>query len=248
MRGCCWPGSRRSRLGHSPRPSWPAGSKPSRQLGSIQALFDTAYGRVLLVKMALVALMLPLSAMAWRLKRPHVRVEAALAAGVVAAAGSALARSRRHRRRPPAQVAEDAAATPTAGLPSGDELTMAGAAGQRPGRPEPVTGIARPQPRHRLSAPGRRDCRGAGTRREHRVNGVYKALLPCGDTCRRATIDIEPGDAVSVEVLEQRVGGEGRVHDPVAARTVRRQLACEGRDRHERPDRLPVQRGPQLGH
>ena len=56
------------------------------QLGSIQALFGTAYGRVLLVKMALIALMLPLSAMAWRLKRPHLRIEAALAVGVIAAA------------------------------------------------------------------------------------------------------------------------------------------------------------------
>ena len=56
------------------------------QLGSIDALFGTAYGRVLLVKMALVAAMLPLSAMAWRMKRPHVRLEAALAAGVIGAA------------------------------------------------------------------------------------------------------------------------------------------------------------------
>jgi hypothetical protein len=38
------------------------------------------------------------------------------------------------------------------------------------------------------------------------VNGVYKALLPCGDTCRRATIDIEPGDTVSVEVLNSGGG------------------------------------------
>ena len=175
------------------------------QLGSIQALFETAYGRVLLVKMALVALMLPLSAMAWRLKRPHVRIEAALAAGVIAAA--ALLSS---FPTPPTaaarQVAEEAAATPTAGLPGGGDLTMAGAAGNdlvglslSPGLPGanratvyllPIDGSAAAQ----------------GLAANIVVNGVYKALLPCGDTCRRATIVIEPGDTVSVEVLNSGGG------------------------------------------
>ena len=39
------------------------------------------------------------------------------------------------------------------------------------------------------------------------VNGVYKALRACGDTCRSATIDIQPGDRVWVDVLNS-VGGE----------------------------------------
>ena len=39
------------------------------------------------------------------------------------------------------------------------------------------------------------------------VNGVFKALLPCGNTCREATIDIQPGDKVWVEVLNSG-GGE----------------------------------------
>ena len=175
------------------------------QLGSIQALVETAYGRVLLVKMALVALMLPLSAMAWRLKRPHVRVEAALAAGVVAAA--ALLSS---FPTPPTtaarQAAEEAAATPTAGLPSGDELTMAGAAGSdlvglslSPGLPGPNVATVYLLPIYGSAA-------AQGLAANIIVNGVYKALLPCGDTCRRATIDIKPGDAVSVEVLNSGGG------------------------------------------
>jgi len=175
------------------------------QLGSIQALFDTAYGRVLLVKMALVALMLPLSAMAWRLKRPHVRIEAALAAGVVAAA--ALLSS---FPTPPTaaarQVAEDAAASPTAGLPSGDELTLAGAAGTdlvglslSPGLPGPNLATVYLLPIYGSAA-------AQGLAANIIVNGVYKALLRCGDTCRRATIDIEPGDAVSVDVLNSGGG------------------------------------------
>ena len=175
------------------------------QLGSIQALFDTAYGRVLLVKMALVALMLPLSAMAWRLKRPHVRVEAALAAGVVAAA--ALLSSFPTPPTTAARLAaEEAAATPTAGLPSGDELTLAGAAGSdlvglslSPGLPGPNRATV-----YLLPVDGSAAAQGLAA--NIIVNGVYKALLPCGDTCRRASIDIEPGDAVSVDVLNSGGG------------------------------------------
>ncbi len=170
------------------------------QLGSIQALFGTAYGRVLLVKMALVALMLPLSAMAWRLKRPHVRIEAALAAGAVGAA--ALLSS---FPTPPTaaarQVAETAAATPAAGLPTAGELTMAGPAGGvlvglslSPGTPGPNRATV-----YLLPIDGSAAARGLAA--NIAVNGVYKALVPCGDTCRDATIDIKPGDRVWVDVL-----------------------------------------------
>ncbi len=177
------------------------------QLGSVQALFGTAYGQVLLVKMALVAVMLPLSAMAWRLRQPHVRVEAALAAGVIAAA-ALLASFPTPPTAAARHAAEDAAATPTAGLPSGDELTMAGAAGSdlvglslSPGMPGanratvyllPVYGTAAAQ----------------GLVANIAVNGVFKALRPCGDTCRTATIDVQPGDTVWVDVQNNTDGGE----------------------------------------
>jgi copper transport protein len=176
------------------------------QLGSIQALFGTAYGRVLLVKMALVALMLPLSAMAWRLKRPHLRIEAALAVGVVAAA--ALLSS---FPTPPTaaarQAAEEAAATPTSGLPTGDELTMAAPAGSilvglslSPGLP----GVNRATV---YLLPPAEGVAAQGLAANIAVNGVYKALLPCGDTCREATIDIKQGDVVYVET-ENAGGGQ----------------------------------------
>ncbi|HVC42794.1 MAG TPA: copper resistance protein CopC [Candidatus Saccharimonadales bacterium] len=176
------------------------------QLGSIQALFGTAYGRVLLVKMALVALMLPLSAMAWRLKRPHVRVEAALAAGVVAAA-ALLASFPTPPTAAARKAAEDAAATPTAGLPRGDELTMAGAAGSdlvglslSPGTPGPNRATVYVLPVNGSAA-------AQGIAANIAVNGAYKALLPCGDTCRVATVDIQPGDTVWVDLLNSG-GGE----------------------------------------
>ncbi len=179
------------------------------QLGSIQALFGTAYGRVLLVKMALVALMLPLSAMAWRLKRPHVRVEAALAAGVIGAA--ALLSS---FPTPPTaaarQVAEDAAATPAAGLPSSGELTMAGGAGGDlvglslspglPGRNRATVYV--------LPVDGSASAKGIAA--NIAVNGAYKALATCGDTCRQATIDIKPGDEIWVDLLDGAGSAEAK--------------------------------------
>jgi copper transport protein len=184
------------------------------QLGSIQALFGTAYGRVLLVKMALVALMLPLSAMAWRLKRPHVRVEAALAAAVIGAA--ALLSS---FPTPPTaaarQVAEDAAASPAAGLPSGDELTMAGAAGSdlvglslSPGRP----GLNRATI-YVLPVDGSAVAKGIAA--NIAVNGVYKALGTCGDTCRQTTIDIKQGDQVWVDLLDGAGSAEAKFTIPI---------------------------------
>ena len=110
------------------------------QLGSLPALVQTSYGQVLLAKMALVGAMLPLSLMAWRLRRPHLRVEAGVAAGVIAAAAVLAAFP-----LPPTAAARQlarAAAPGTAGLPQPGQLTLASNAGSvlvgltlEPGRP-----------------------------------------------------------------------------------------------------------------
>ncbi len=174
------------------------------QLGSVQSLVGTAYGRVLIAKMALVALMLPLSVMAWRLGRPKVRIEAAIAVCVVAAA--ALLAS---FPAPPSAAAEKAAelasATPSAGLPSPGALTMAGPAGSvlvglslSPGKPGPNRALVYLVPITGTAA-------AAALPANIAVNGVYKALGSCGDTCRTATVDIQSGDAVAIDVLG--VGG-----------------------------------------
>ena len=42
------------------------------------------------------------------------------------------------------------------------------------------------------------------------VNGVFKALLPCGDTCRQATVDIKPGDQIWVDALDAAGSGEAK--------------------------------------
>ena len=176
------------------------------QLGSIQSLVGTAYGRVLLIKMALVALMLPLSAMAWRLKRPHVRIEASLAACVVGAA-ALLASFPAPPTAAASRFAEEAAATSSAGLPARGELTMAAAAGSdlvglslSPGTPGPNRATV-----YVLSTAGSAAAREILA--NIAVNGVYKALTPCGDTCRQTTVDIHAGDKVLVDA-QGAFGGE----------------------------------------
>jgi copper transport protein len=182
------------------------GLEAIEQLGSFQALFGTDYGRVLIAKMALVACMLPLSLMAWRLGRPRVRIEASIAICVVAAA-ALLASFPAPPTAAEQQAAEAAALSPTAGLPAPGELTMAGPAGSvlvglslSPGMP----GANRAQV-YVLPIAGSAAARAMVANIS--VNGVYHALRPCGATCRQATVDIKAGDRVAVDVLN-RDGGE----------------------------------------
>lgn len=182
------------------------GLEAIQQLGSLQSLFGTDYGRVLVAKMALVACMLPLSLMAWRLGRPRVRVEASIAICVVAAA-ALLASFPAPPTAAQQQAAAAAAVGPTAGLPAPGQLTMASAAGNvlvglslSPGTPGPNRATVYVLPITGSAA-------AKAILANIRVNGASSQLLPCGDTCRRATIDIRPGDAVAVDVLNPG-GGE----------------------------------------
>jgi copper transport protein len=182
------------------------GLEAIEQLGSFQALFGTDYGRVLIAKMALVACMLPLSLMAWRLGRPRVRIEASIAICVVAAA-ALLASFPVPPTAAEQRAAAAAALSPTAGLPAPAELTMAGPAGSvlvglslSPGMPG-----ANHAKVYVLPIAGSAAARAIVANIS--VNGVYRALRPCGATCRQATIDIKAGDRVAVDVLNQG-GGE----------------------------------------
>jgi copper transport protein len=176
------------------------GLEAVEQLGSVQALFGTDYGRVLLAKMALVAMMLPLSLLAWRLRRPHVRIEASIAVCVVAAA-ALLASFPVPPTTAERQAAAEAVATPTLGLPAKGDLTMAGNAGSvlvglslSPGTPGPNHVTV-----YLLPVDGSAAARGLPANLV--VNNVYSALHTCGNTCRNSTADIQPGDKVGVEVL-----------------------------------------------
>ena len=182
------------------------GLEAIEQLGSLQSLFGTDYGRVLLAKMALVACMLPLSVMAWRLRRPHVRVEAGIAACVIGAA-ALLASFPAPPTAAEEQAADAAALSPTAGLPAAGELTMAGPAGSvliglslSPGLPGPNRATV-----YVLPIGGTAGAKSILA--NIAVNNAYKELVSCGDTCRTATITIKAGDTVAVDVLNPG-GGE----------------------------------------
>jgi copper transport protein len=182
------------------------GLEAIQQLGSIQSLYETSYGRVLLVKMALIAVMLPLSLLAWRLKRPHVRIEASIAACAIGAA-ALLASFPAPPTAAAKLAAEEAAATPDAGLPAPGEVTLAGAAGPvlvgltlSPGLPGPNRATVYVLP-----------IEGSAAARlllaNIVVNGTDKALTSCGDTCRQTTVMIKAGDKVDVDILGAQ-GGE----------------------------------------
>ncbi len=118
----------------------------AQELGTVSALFGSSYGRVLVAKILLVGLMLPLSLIAWRLRRPRLRIEGSIAVLVIAAAALLSAFP-----IPPSRLVEEeaarSAAPATAALPHRTgagvaDLTMGSHAGQvlvgltvDPGRP-----------------------------------------------------------------------------------------------------------------
>lgn len=174
-----------------------------QEVGSVRALSHTSYGATLLVKVALIASMIPLSLMAWRRRRPHFRVEATLATLVVAAA--ALLGS---FPTPPAQVVASSSSVGETGLPHPGELTLGDHAGSvvvgltlDPGRPGnnrlilyllPLRG---PQAASEVTA-------------FLAVDGTeHPPLSTCGITCREATVVLHGADTIDVTVP----GGAGGV-------------------------------------
>jgi copper transport protein len=170
------------------------------QLGSLSAFTQTEYGVVLLGKIALVGLMLPLSLIAWRMGKLHLRAEAGIAAGVIAAAALLAAFP-----LPPTAAARQAAAAATAaspaGLPQPGGLTLGGNAGTvlvglslEPGRPGPnhvtvyLSGLKGAEAASALVG----NITGAG---------VTRPLTSCGSTCREATLSLTGGEELDVDVL-----------------------------------------------
>ena len=94
------------------------------ELSNVSDLVSSSYGRVLDVKVLLIAAMLPLSLVAWRRRRPLPRSEASIAVVVILA--TALLSS---FPLPPARAAQADAATtsspPNAALPEPTDLTLA---------------------------------------------------------------------------------------------------------------------------
>ncbi len=208
------------------------GLEAIEQLGSVQSLVGTDYGRVLLAKMALVACMIPLSLMAWRLGRPRVRVEAGIAACVIGAA-ALLASFPTPPTAAEQQAAEAAALAPTAGLPGAGDLTMAAPAGSvlvglslSPGEPGPNTATV-----YVLPIGGTADAKSILA--NIAVNNAFQKLVSCGNTCRRATITIKAGDTVAVDVLSAGGGEASFTIPPLPAPSGMEMLARLQQAMHE---------------
>lgn len=183
------------------------------QLGSLGALVGTDYGRVLLAKMALVGLMLPLSVVAWRLRRPRPRIEAVIAAGVIAAA-ALLASFPLPPTAAADRLAQQAAVPAAAGLPRPGDITLASNAGSvlvglslEPGLPGVNRVVTYLVPIQGNSA--------AATLVANATVGTKSLpLRRCGDTCRDASFVLRGGETLDVDVLNP---GGGRAEFTIPA-------------------------------
>ena len=169
----------------------------TQELGSINALLVSNYGHVLLVKVALVASMIPLSLIAWRWRRAHFRVEAPLAALVVGAA--ALLAS---FPVPPGQLPASSGLVGHTGLPQTGDLTLAEQAGSV------LVGLTlepggRGENRALVYLLPLNGARTAGSLRATiSVNGTgAQPLTTCGTTCRQTTINLQGGEAATITVI-----------------------------------------------
>jgi len=183
-----------------------------QELGIAHALVGSSYGQVLLVKIGLVGSMIPLSVVAWRLRSPHLRFEGTLAVAVVAAAAILAA----YPIPPSRLVAEEAArqATPSeSALPGPGELTLGSHAGQvlvgltlRPARPGANQAVV-----YLLPLEGNKAA--ADLKATITVGGSTSLLTACGDTCRRATLELRGDETVAVTVAGPK-GGQATFEIP----------------------------------
>ena len=187
-------------------------------LGSPHSLATTTYGRILVVKAAVVVGMVPLSWLAWRRKREHLRGEAAMAL-VVTAAAAALAAFPvvpREAGEAAAAVSQASPVSPVSPVspasvawsPRPGDLTLGGRAGDvmvgltlHPGRPGPnrVTVY--------LAAPA-----AGGADARVRVGGRPSDLVRCGPRCRTGSVVLR-----GAERLVVRVPGHGTASYPLPA-------------------------------
>jgi len=176
-----------------------------QELGTVHALVGSSYGQVLLVKIGLVALMLPLSFVAWRLRHPHFRFEGTLAVAVVAAAAVLAAYP-----IPPSRLVDEEAAhkaTPSgSALPKAGDLTMGNQAGQvlvgltlRPAGPGTNEALV-----YLLPLEGNKAAK--YLQATITAGGSTLALTACGDTCRRATLELEGDQTVVIDVAGSKGG------------------------------------------
>jgi copper transport protein len=172
--------------------------RATEELSNVSDLVSTTYGRVLDVKVLLIAAMLPLSLVAWRRRRPRPRAEASIAVLVIAA--TALLSS---FPLPPARAAQADAATasspPNAALPEPTDLTLAGRTlltlvglTIRPAMPGPNTVWLYLSP---ISGGSARNLLVTAT-----LQSQPLPLRVCGFDCRSAQAELGGGETLAVQV------------------------------------------------
>ena len=174
-------------------------------VGYWNGLVDTAYGRILVVKIAGVVAMIGLSMMALR-RRPMVRAEAMLAVAVVLAAGlltsspvvPSEAREAAEDSRPPSPQA-------AVMFPRPGDLTMAGRAGDslvaltvRPGRPgsNQVYAYVAATPAVTATVTAV-------------IGGTTRELTACGGSCWTTRVDLAGGEQIGIRVPGSHGGTAG---------------------------------------
>ena len=177
-------------------------------LGGPGALLGTDYGLTLVAKSVAIAAMVPLSLLAWRRARVHVRAEAGIALLVVALAAALAAfpvvpKEAREAAEAaggatPAATSSSASPQPRrlSAFPGAGDFTMGARAGNvmvglslDPGRPGP--NVARVY----VADPARTTA----TARVSTGHG-WTRLSKCGDRCRTAKVSLHVRDRVLVEV------------------------------------------------
>ena len=172
--------------------------RATEELSGFSDLVSSTYGRVLDVKVLLIAAMLPLSLVAWRRRRPWPRAEATIAVAVITA--TALLSS---FPLPPARAAQADAAiassTPNAALPEPTDLTLAGRTlitlvglTVRPALPGPNTVWLYLSP---ISGGSARNLNVTAT-----LQSQPLSLNVCGFDCRSAPAELSGGETLAIQV------------------------------------------------
>lgn len=176
------------------------GVQAAQLLGSPEPVLGSAYGLTLVAKAVAIAAMVPLSLLAWRRLRVHVRAEGVLALVVVAAAAALTAfpvipkeaREAAAEQRPPLQPG-------TTALPHPGDVSIGGRAGTvmvgvsvHPGLPGRNTVTAY------LASPA-----GRSTAARVRVGDQSVTMSSCGAHCRTATVELSGHDLLHVVVAGQ---------------------------------------------
>jgi len=172
--------------------------RAGQELRGLADLWSTSYGRLLLLKSAVVLAMAGLSALAWRRRLLAPRLEAALAVAVLGATALLAAQPLPpvSLSQAPALGAEEA----SQGLPREGDLTLGDHAGSylvgltlRPGRPGPNTAWI-------FVLPVEGELAAAGVPVRVVAAGAGRVADACGLTCRRVDLDLQGAGDLRVEV------------------------------------------------